>query len=79
MRNILKYNLKSLRQAQQITCLSMATKCQVTEVTYRTWENLPIDSEKSIPSDKLMVLSNLLAVSMEDLYTKEYYESVPST
>lgn len=76
MHNILKYNLKTLRQDQKTTCIQLATKCQITEVTYRTWENIPLDSEKSIPSDKLLLLSDLLGVAMIDLYTTEYLESI---
>lgn len=54
----------------------MATKCQVTEVTYRTWEALTLEDEKSIPSDKLLILADQYECQMEDLYTKEYHESV---
>jgi transcriptional regulator with XRE-family HTH domain len=76
MCNILKYRLKQLREHSKKTFRELATKCQVTEMTYRNWENYTIDADASIPSDKLLILADQYDCQMEDLYTKEYHESV---
>ena len=73
---ILKYRLKDLRIAKGLPCIKMATKCQVTERAYRNWESLDVNSESSIPSDKLMILAIFFEVPMQDVYNKEYLDAM---
>ena len=67
MSNVLKYKLKELRLAQKKSARYMATKCQVTEVTYRNWELFQINDQRSPPMDAMIIASKELGVSLQDL------------
>jgi transcriptional regulator with XRE-family HTH domain len=69
MSNILKYRIKDLRKEKKVTVISLATKCQVSEKTIRDWELISQNEEKSIPSDKLVIISISLNTPFIDLYT----------
>lgn len=66
----LKYRLRELRLFQNKTCLFMATKCQVTEATYRLWELYPIKDKRMVPSDHLRTLCKELGISMEEVFNE---------
>lgn len=68
MSYILKYKIKEIRKEMGIRIVNLATKCQVTEKTMRDWENITSDDERSIPSDMLLKISQMLGMSMEELY-----------
>ena len=68
MSYIFKYKIKEIRKEMGIRIVNLATKCQVTEKTMRDWENITSDDERSIPSDMLLKISQMLGMSMEELY-----------
>ena len=67
-----KYKIKELCKDKKISYDYIAKACNVTYNTVYLWSNIDVESDTSIPSDKLILLSHILEVSVTDLYDSDF-------
>lgn len=69
MNNTYKYRLYELKNANSMSVMDLATKCQVHIRTVYNWMYIRLGSKESIPADNLRKLAEIFGTTMEDMYT----------
>lgn len=71
MSKILKYNIKAVRADKCIQIKELCNVCRFHRQTYYRWENILMDSSKSIPADSLKTIADYFQMPVDDLFKKQ--------